>query len=192
VEAVRAWYDLNAESAPQSALSYLTVNGPVVDLRSDDFRERALELKKRARACFARFPAVRFYGQVEIAVLPDLEAGKLHFSGWLRHDQHALEEIELAFRSTFTEPRDVSLLPMRTGNRRKNFDQAARYSAKMYMRNISDVELPVLVSLINAYEQIRSRGRMGLRFTYGCRRKRKGQKRETRTIPVPVSQQAVG
>jgi hypothetical protein len=190
-EAERAWKALDADTADPDDLSYVTINWESLDLSWGNFRQSADQFKGKLRRTLDWMKRqhgipLRVHGQIEIGLGAGSQ-GKLHGHFWVHHDGILRKQLKDDLRSRFNEDRAVNVKPIRD-NRigvKENFKVVSRYTGKMIKKLDEELNPETLIMLMTAYEQIRHKGRVGLRFQYGTKGHR--QKRVTKvsrpTIP---------
>ncbi|WP_300295649.1 hypothetical protein [Ferrovibrio sp.] len=174
-EAERVWRMLNTVS--QGALSYDDVSWVTVNIGCMpvglDFRHIADRAKTAIRNMWRRkFPLTVWAMELEIELQVD-ETGKLHAHGLVWHPDVTRNEMREELCKLFTTYRAICVVPLKSRRLRHEAMRALTYK--------SDIDLSVsgwgqytpeiLSRLIQSYESMRSRGRFGLRFEMGLRRK---------------------
>lgn len=174
-EAERVWrllMSVSHDDLQHDDLSWVTINIGSLPIGSS-FKKMADQAKKAIRNMWARkFPLTAWAMELEIELQVD-ELGKLHAHGLVWHPIVARGEIRSALCSLFTSPRAVCVVSLRPRSLRHEALRVLRYKADidLSVNGWGERTPEILCNLIASYESIRSRGRFGLRFEMGLRRK---------------------
>lgn len=175
-EAERVWKLFNAAAGAPilfDDLTWLTVNIGYLPIGSS-FKAMTARAKKAIRNMRNRkFPGTVWAMELEIQLQGDGQ-GKLHAHGLVWHPGVTRESIEEALRALFTEARAVCAKELRSRRIRREAKGAATYKAdiSLKVKGWGERTAAILVGLIASYESMRSRGRFGLRFEMGLRRRK--------------------
>ncbi|MFN4275870.1 MAG: hypothetical protein ACK4FJ_06185 [Ferrovibrio sp.] len=175
-EAERVWKLFNAAAGAPilfDDLTWLTVNIGYLPIGSS-FKAMAAQAKKAIRNMRNRkFPGTVWAMELEIQLQDDGQ-GKLHAHGLVWHPGVTRESIEEALRALFTEARAVCAKELRSRRIRREAKGVTTYKAdiSLKVKGWGECTAAILVGLIASYESMRSRGRFGLRFEMGLRRKK--------------------